>query len=123
MKGRCVVYVIGNKRLKRCYVGETENIERRLVQHMGLLNSGSHYAKAFQMDYDKYNEIDIINEIDCDKLTVQQRKLIEKAVMLIYLNNGWQLYNSNPIPTKNNLEWHIMYDLLEIIESNLYVHV
>ena len=113
------VYVIGNKSLKRCYVGETNNIHRRISQHMDLLISGKHYSKSMQMDYDKYDTLDAINILDCNERTKQERKILEKIVMLIYLKNGWQLYNSNPIPNKSNLEWHIMYYLLEDTKNHL----
>lgn len=123
MASQSGVYVLAIKKLKRCYVGETGDLNRRLIQHIDALCFERHYSRAFQLDFNKFGNVEIINFVDCENATEEQRKIVEKIVMLIYLKNGWQLYNAKPEPTKKNLEWHILYDLLELVKSNLELPV
>lgn len=110
-----VIYVIGDKKIKRCYVGETENAKRRISQHIDALLKNKHPLKALQMDYNRHDVLDVIAVYDCNGMDGEQRKIFEKVVMQIYLEKGWQLYNS--LPKEENINSDILFDLRYYISS------
>ena len=110
MKG---IYVLAVKKLKRCYVGQTNDLRKRILQHANELGARKHQIKSLQMDFEKYG-VEILKVYNCEEMQDNERKIYEKVVMMIYLNKGWQLYNS--LPKEKGLVDSILVDLQYRIE-------
>ncbi len=113
------IYVLSVKKLKRCYVGQTNDLRKRIVQHANNLGARKHPIKALQMDFEKYG-VEILKVYNCESLQDQERKIYEKVVMLLYLQKGWQLYNS--LPKEEWLIESILDDLQYRIEHIEFTH-
>lgn len=111
------IYVIGIKRLKRCYVGQTDDIVRRIKQHETMLRCHKHHARRLQEDYEKYKKIEIISLYNCDSMDIEDRKIFEKVVMKQYYDKGWELYNSQPDhkTLKYDIEFSLNYRISRLI--------
>lgn len=53
-RGICGVYMITNVFNDFIYIGSSINIERRILDHKDLLNTGKHYNKKLQSDWTKF---------------------------------------------------------------------
>ncbi len=70
------VYAIKNKLTDDLYIGSSDDIKRRWVQHRRELKAGRHYNKILQSAWDKYGEENMLFEIieACDKSELLKRE-------------------------------------------------
>lgn len=100
------IYKIENLVNRKVYIGQAIDINRRLKEHIFLLNNNKHYNKHLQNAWNKYGEQNFKFKIveKCDK-----SELNEKEIMYIKKSNA------------NNLDWG--YNLTIGGESTLgYTH-
>ena len=90
------VYLIYNKNDKLIYIGQSQDIKKRIKSH----HSGSHKALRKQIDHYKYHRI-----VDLD-----QRKVVEHILIneLSPFFNGWATSNFPTIPIKKVIN-HLDY--------------
>lgn len=62
------IYKITNIKNNKVYIGSTDNMERRILQHKNELNNNKHHSYKLQMDWNKYGEnnftFDLLEEIN-----------------------------------------------------------
>jgi len=95
------IYAIYNKVNTKLYIGSTNNLRKRLMNHIGGLRSNSHYNSYLQNSWNKYGENNFIYV------------LIEKVVNIKDLKNREQFY----LDLNKSYDREIGYNLAE--EANV----
>jgi len=76
------------------YIGESQNIERRWIEHQTELASGNHGNYKLQQDYDLYGKdvfnYNILEEMDCTGMS----PFVTNMQLLLLENNYIRQYNS-----------------------------
>lgn len=89
------VYVIRNLKTNRVYIGSSDHVDRRLAQHRGQLNNGTHPISNLQIDWDIGGPemfcCEILQEVrrgNFNVLEVAEQRCIDQL-----LSEGVLLYN------------------------------
>ena len=74
------IYKITNKITGKCYIGESQNVEKRWNEHKQSLKEGCHHSYKLQQDYKKYGAenftYEILEEIDKDFSSFTRRLIL-----------------------------------------------
>jgi group I intron endonuclease len=78
----CGIYAIVNNTTGRAYIGKSENIKARWVEHVNSLETGNHHNKALQADWNKYGRkafsMQVILTCDPERLIYEERFSIKE---------------------------------------------
>ena len=117
------IYQILNKQNNKCYIGQTNNFQRRQEQHKSDLKRGTHDNPYLQKIYNKYGldifEFKILYQEDCDQDRLNQ---LEEEYIIKYdsYENG---YNCNRGGQQHNgFESKLKQDDINIICAMLEFH-
>lgn len=90
------IYKIYNKKADKYYIGQSVNVDNRLVQHKGELNKGIHINNKLQDDWHKYGEKSFVFEKihSCEEefLNAMERYFMDKYDVL---QNGYNIASVN----------------------------
>lgn len=107
---KCGIYKITNIVNGMCYIGSSNQIERRWSQHKGKLKRGTHDNIHLQNAWDKFSEknfkFEILEETSQDQLLIREQYYLDKILQAkSFEKDGGKLfyslgYNLNPICDK-----------------------
>lgn len=97
------IYKIENTVNGKCYIGQSEDIGRRIQTHFRALRSGAHYNKHLQSAWDKYGEdaFDVQVVTECDP-----RDLDETEIRYIREYNAFANGYNMGVGGNSNRGWH-----------------
>lgn len=76
------VYKITCLANNRVYIGSSNNIHRRIIEHKSDLKLNKHHNRFLQKDYNKYGlsafQFDVVCYCDVDKLLLKEQQIIDK---------------------------------------------
>jgi group I intron endonuclease len=87
----CGIYKIVNTAKGECYVGQSQNVRKRIAEHFRLLRNGKHVNAKLQNAYNKYGEegfswsLEVICE-SADDLDVVEEAFISGNAMFVEKN-------------------------------------
>lgn len=86
------IYIIMNTANEKCYVGQSDNVDRRIKAHKCALRNGTHYNNYLQRSWDKYGEdsfefalLEACSKSDLDAREMYYIKLYDA------FNNGYNM--------------------------------
>lgn len=107
------VYKIENLKNHKCYIGSSNNVQRRLQTHKRELDAGSHNNRLLQHEYDKYGAssftfLIILKNIPEDKLTAYEKVMIYKYNSIVRYSGFNDIF-----PTTNHKAFKEAYEDLK----------
>ena len=106
-KGAAIYGIINIEDMK-IYIGNTTDAHKRALQHMHMLETGTHYNSRLQSDSDKSLRFVILYKIP--DAEIKFGKLLEKIYMMESVNKGYNLYNIQCADDLGKLKKSIILD-------------
>lgn len=106
------IYAILNRDKMTVYVGQTQNVNKRALQHDEQMSNNRHFNQSIQNDVNRGENLDfIVLHRMPENTTEKELKLLEKLFMLEFINSGFKLYNQT-MNTRENLMSNIIIDMM-----------
>lgn len=77
----CGIYKIVNKATGQCYVGQSQNIKKRLKEHFRLLRWDKHPNKHLQNAYNKYGANNFLGEVEVECQNLEELDMLEETFL------------------------------------------
>ena len=77
----CGLYKIVNMVTQQCYVGQSQNVKKRLSEHFRLLKFGKHTNRHLQNAYNKYGADAFKGEIEIECQSLEELDKLEEAFL------------------------------------------
>lgn len=91
LKNKSGIYQLINKKTKKCYIGSSYDLYRRLKNHISSLNKGGHCNIALQQDYNKETNnfsYEVLEFCPDDKLPYLEQYWLDKANLKFNILNA-----------------------------------
>lgn len=92
LKDKAGVYVIKNMLNNKCYVGSTNNLERRKSEHKYYLSKQKHHCEPLQKDFDAYGSSCFEFKVLISTDSKDESENIEQSLLDCFHGDG--LYNT-----------------------------
>lgn len=113
------VYKIENKRNGKVYIGSSENVEKRLSEHLSNLLRGTHHCKEMQKDFDDKHRM--VTDVLYVEVIHNHRSLICEAQHRLHYMERKFMKEYNSIEKGYN-KLHIGVELSEERVRSMFAH-
>jgi len=120
------VYKITCLANNRVYIGSSNNIHRRIIEHKSDLKLNKHHNRFLQKDYNKYGlsafQFDVVCYCDVDKLLLKEQQIIDKYKIISrdYNNITQNKHKNYEKNTMLESKYNLFYDLNSSSNYNLF---
>jgi group I intron endonuclease len=77
----CGIYKLVNKATNQCYVGQSQNIKKRIKEHFRQLRWNKHPNKHLQNAFNKYGEHNFFGEVEVECTDLAELDMLEETFL------------------------------------------